>query len=327
MGGGKDVTNSFQSFLTQEQQRNINQGLGDVYNTYMAGPGAADFHGMAPNPLNQFTQGAAGGLGGYAQGQGGQLLGAGQQYAQQALGQQRPDLAPGVQGAYGAINDMAGGVNQLQAASRGDYLNPYTNPAFTSGRDLMRQEFQEGTLPGIDTAFTAAGAGGSSLKALMTGRAMEGLARAENELAGNVYQQERGRQDAAARALQQGGFQGMGQLGNYYGQVGADMRGAAGMLPGLNQMGLGNLQAGLLGGGVLDAFNERQRQYGIDQWEANNPYTRAQRLLGLSQGRYGGTSHTSMEHEMGPMDWFNSIGGGLLTGFGTLKSLGDMFNG
>ena len=325
MGGGKDVNNSFQSFLTPQQQANINPALQDIGATYAQGPGAADFHGMAPVPLSGMTQNAAAGLGNYATGAGGQYAQAGQQYAQGALGQHRPDLAPGIQGAVGAIGDMAGGVNQLQQTASGAYLNPYSNPAFTAGRDLMRQEFQDSTLPGLDSAFSAAGRSGSGLKALQTGRAMEGLARAENELAGNVYQQERGRQDAAAGMLQQGGFQGMGQLGNYYGQVGADMRGAAGMLPGFNQMGLQNYQAGLAGGGVMDSFNERMRQFGIDEWAANNPYTRAQRLMALSQGQYGGTTHSSSEHQMGPMDWVNSIGGGVMTGFGTLKAIGDMF--
>ena len=312
--GGTTTTETDQDFLSTEQRRNINAGLNDIYGAYQSGAG--DFHGIAPDPLSAGTNAAAGGLSSYGApgGYGFGNMSMGQNYARDALGQDRPDLAGGVAGANEAIAGLTPGMQQLLATARGDFLDPYSNPAFTAGRDNMRTEFQEGTLPGIDSTFTSAGRSGSGLKALQQGRAMEGLARAENTLAGQVYQQERAKQEAAARALQQGGFQGMGQLGDYYGRVAGDMRGAAGMLPGFNRMGLDSLYGGLAGGRVFDDFNERMRQYGIDQFGATNPWARAQRIMALSQGQYNQSGTTRESYNPGAMDM---IGMGVGAGLGT----------
>lgn len=311
MGGTNETTSeSSTDFLSPEQRRNIDAGLRNIYSAYQAGQG--DFHGQGPRDLSGFTQQGMGALGAYGTaGPGAQFMQQGMGYLSGALGQQRPDLAAGVAGANQAIGGLGAGMDQLRATASGAYLDPYSNPAFTAGRDQMRTQFAEGVLPGIDSTFATAGRTGSGLRALQTGRAMEGLARAENELAGNIYQQERGRQDAAAQALQQGGFQGMGQLGNYYGQVGSDMRGAASMVPGMNQMGLGNAAAALDAGQIQDMYNERLRQFGIDRFNATNPYARAQRLMALSQGQYNQSGSQTMRqtYHPGAADIAGMIGG------------------
>lgn len=301
MGGTQTNT---QDFLSAEQRRNINYGLDDVYRAYHRGQG--DFHGLAPDQLSGMTQGAISQMGAY--GMANPFMPGAQQYIGDALGQGRPDLMGAEAGANQAIGGLAPGMQSLQQFASGQFTNPTQNPVYQAmSRDMVR-DFDENTLPGIDAAFSAAGRSPSGLQALAHGRAAEGLSEAQAQLAGQIYNQERQRQLGAAGQLQQGGLAGIGAMGNLYGQVTGDMRGAASMIPGMYGMGLQGYQAALGAGGLLDAQNERVRQYGIDQFNATNPYARAGRLMGLSQGQYNQTSE--QQYEPGTMDMLGlGIGG------------------
>lgn len=114
--------------------------------------------------------------------------------ASAALGQIVPGSTAGFNTGMGQLSQVAGG-SFLNA-------NPYLDAALNAGRDAVTNR--------VNSTFAGAGRYGS---AAHTGALTRGLGELEIQARMANYGQERGAQDAAARALYAGGFQGAGMGG------------------------------------------------------------------------------------------------------------------
>lgn len=110
----------------------------------------------------------------------------------QAVGQMR-----GLLNTYGGLGNDA--INQFGSTVRGDYLDPAKNPAWGTLAGRIGEAYNNTIRPQTDAAFARAGAfgGGNSAYDQTVALNNRGLADSLSNLAGNMYQTERGRQDAA----------------------------------------------------------------------------------------------------------------------------------
>jgi len=196
-------------------------------------------------------------------------------------------------GAYGALSQVVpgstegfqSGLGQLQQTANGQFLNsnPYLDATLAAAR--------EGVTNGVNGSFAGAGRYGSAAHA---GALTKGLGQMEmNARLGN-YQQERGAQDAAAKALYGGGFQG------------------AGMGGALDQAQLTPAQLQLQAGALRDAQSEAAR---------TAPMRSTEWLAGLSNpiAGQGGTSNGTST-TVQPNNPMTQILGGAQMGLGLLTA-------
>jgi len=185
----------------------------------------------------------------------------------------------------GSTEGFNTGLGQLQQTANGQYLNsnPYLDAALGAGREAVTN--------GVNGAFAGAGRYGS---AAHTGALTKGLGQLESQARMGNYQQERGAQDAASRALYSGGFQG------------------AGMGGALDQAQLTPAQLQLQAGALRDAQSEAAR---------TAPMRSTEWLAGLSNpiAGQGGTSNgtSTVTQPNNPMTQIlggAQMGLGLLTG-------------
>jgi len=196
-------------------------------------------------------------------------------------------------GAYGALSQVVpgstegfqSGLGQLQQTANGQYLNsnPYLDAALGAGREAVTN--------GVNGSFAGAGRYGS---AAHTGALTKGLGQLESQARLANYQTERGSQDAAAKALYGGGFQG------------ASMGGA------LDQSQLTPAQLQLQAGALRDAQAEAAR---------TAPMRSTEWLAGLSNpiAGQGGTS-SGTQTTVQPNNPFTQILGGAQMGLGLLTA-------
>jgi len=127
-----------------------------------------------------------------------------------ALSQQEA-LAKGGQPALEAAQRAyTSGMGQLQDVAAGSFLggSPYLQNVIQSATRPIAQQFTEQTLPGIQSAFSAAGRYGSGAQSRAIGKAQEGASRAMGDVAAQLaaadYARERGFQQQAIGAQLQG---------------------------------------------------------------------------------------------------------------------------
>lgn len=251
---------------------------------------------------------------------------AGRSFLTGALSQPQVNLTPGVYGAQQAIQGLgtgqqtlggaAGGLGAGQRAlggfASGQGMNPYLDAQFQAASRGLGTQFRENVLPGIASQFGASGRTGSGAHQQALGQAQQQYGQSVGDLAANIYgrgyEAERGRQLTAAQALQQGGLQagqalqagglqGIGQLGNLYGQVGAQQLGAAGLLPSMQALDYANIDR-LYGAGqrVQDLQNlSIQDQINRFNFAQQQPWQQLAQYSGLVQGRpWGGMTSSTM---------------------------------
>lgn len=99
----------------------------------------------------------------------------------------------------GTANDA---MNQYQATLRGDYLDPAKNPSFGTLANRISEQFNTTVRPQTDAAFARAGAfgGGNSAYDQSVALNNRGLADSLSNTFGQMYQQERERQNQAMYA-------------------------------------------------------------------------------------------------------------------------------
>jgi hypothetical protein len=262
----------------QQQQGQLAATGGDQY---------AQNIGQYSPMLQQQGANAAGGAGQYAQqiGQysnpmmsmGQNALNAGNQYAQQIGGYANPMM--GLAGQAGANNNMglnslmgtaAGGgpgMEQLAAASRGDYLNsnPYLAEAIRAAQDPTQRAYQTSIAPTTDAMFSGGGRYGSGAMAGAVNTGQQNLVRGLGDISTNMsnanYARERQLQDAAAQAYAQqqtGAGQAYGTL--YNSGLGLGMQGvqnAANIQQGAANTMFNAAQAGQQG--ATNAANAQQQ--------------------------------------------------------------------
>lgn len=203
------------------------------------------------------------------------------------------DAASNGSGAFTALNQVvpgstAGfgtGLGQLQSVAGGDYLNSnqYLKPVL----DQMTKDVADKT----NAQFTAAGRYGSGAHAQTLAR---NIGQVENQALLGNYQQERGNQDAAAKTLMAGGFQGAGMGGQ------------------LDQSAVTPAMLNLQAGNLLDQQATAQRQAPLTaaQWQS-------QMVSPIAQS-YGSTNTTGTSQTVQPTNpltqalGYGSLGLGLL---------------
>ncbi len=103
----------------------------------------------------------------------------------------------GLLNTYGGMGNES--LNQYGATLRGDYLDPAKNPAWGTMAGRIGEAYNNTIRPQTDAAFARAGAfgGGNSAYDQTVALNNRGLADSLSNLAGNMYQGERSRQDNA----------------------------------------------------------------------------------------------------------------------------------
>ena len=200
--------------------------------------------------------------------------------------------------------------NQVSPTASGQYLDPNTNPFFQNTTNTIMQDAQRQ----IEGMYAGSGLNpvGSSSFATQLGR---GVAQGVAPTFANTYEQERQNQ--------------LGAASNLFGAGGQ----TAGLLSGLNQTSLGNMQAGIGAAGAAD----QSAQYGpLLQLQAQSMATgiplqtlAAQMGLvapaaaqfgtqtGSSAGNVQGTQTTQQQNPL-----WQAIAGGLIGGTGLLSGMG-----
>lgn len=164
-----------------------------------------------------------------------------------------------------------------QDTLQGKYLNsnPYLDEMYNRATRPLVRQFQEATMPGIQSMYSAGGRFGSNAMANSANQAQDALGRSLGEAAtdiyGQNYQQERGRQTQMAALAPQ----------SY----------AAQLAPGQALQGVGMQN---------EAFNQMQE---------NRPYDALNRYLQALQGGGGGTQTTTQPEYQNMLA--NLLGGGL----------------
>lgn len=285
--------------LALQQQRALEgapheQAFGG-YLTGSLGQGQADLASSFGAAQNLQQGGAAGQQSLIGQLNGGPGIGAasafanaGPGYAQQALQQSTDPTAAGQLNPFTAggpdFNTRAqqaqqalggAGSDQLNATASGAFLNanPYLDQQFEHAAGKVKEQFSDITNPAIAATFGSAGRTGSGLhQATLTdaaGQVGDSLSGLANDIYGQNYQQERGRQLQAGAQLGQLGL-GAANIGEglYQGDQSRAL-GAAGQLTdenlalqGLSQQGaLGALSNSLQGQGLAaDIYNQGQNR-------------------------------------------------------------------
>jgi hypothetical protein len=183
---------------------------------------------------------------------------------------------------------MTGANAEMGKVLAGDYLNPATNPGFSSMVDTVKAN----VLPGIDARFMGAGRSGSGLHGRAVG---EGLGSAIGQLTYQNYGDERNR-----------------------------MTNAMGMAP---QFAAADyLDPQMLG--AVGATREGIAQRGIDEAVARHDYAQAApsdalaRYMQGIQGNYGSSTTGTTTQYLPGQNIFSQVLGGLMGGVGTLGQTG-----
>ena len=288
--------------------------------------GSAEEQGLSDYVSSQLGQDYTGSLLSGSEGLAEQLGASGSALSNLASGGMGLDAAS--QFAQGEASPYTAG---LESAASGQ-INPLTSLAFQQGFGDLTEQFNESVLPGINSAFGAAGRTGSGLHSQAVTNAAGELADAGAGLAANIFggasESALERQLAASQAgvsddlarrglaanlfssgqdrglsaaglLQEGGLAGLAGLGNLAGL----QQGVAGLVPALSGIDYANLDA-MLGSGDM---RQLQRQAEIDadiaRYEHNasrdiQDYERQLASLGAVTGLtsgLAGTGSTTMD--------------------------------
>jgi hypothetical protein len=198
--------------------------------------------------------------------------------------------------ALGAIENRAMSGSPLMGQANtemgkvlaGDYLNPASNPGFSSMVDSVRAN----VLPGIDSRFMGAGRSGSGLHGRAVG---EGLGSAIGQLTYQNYGDERNRMTNAMGMAPQFAMADYNDAA-MLGQVGAAREGQA-----------------------QNQINEDMARH---EFNANLPQNKLANYAQMVQGNYGGTNTTTGTQYLPPQNMFSQVLGGLMGGTGILGSTG-----
>lgn len=256
------------------------------------------------------------------------------------MGQPQLDLTTSARTA----NLAQGGIGQanqtLGQTAAGGMLgsNPYLDAQFGAASDAVTRQFQQATMPGINATFGAAGRTGSGAHTNAMGNAQQALGNQLGNMAANLYggayESERGRQMAAAGALQQGALSGGSLAGSLYGGIGNQQFRAASLAPQAQSLEFQNIDRLMNTGAMVD---EQSRAILADQMSrynhyANAPYDNLNWYAGLIGGQqYGGTqinqnSGSGIGKVLGGAGTGAGIGGaigtGIMPGVGTAIGAG-----
>jgi hypothetical protein len=286
MGGSSKETKTTNSTATTEPWRPTHPGLFEAINNINGQWGNVAPTGTEKLAWNQLAQNAQ----------------SGNQYAP-AIGQLATDL---LNGGTDRSGDVTRAYENLQHGllpyAGGDYLDPYSDPAFLKVMDDVRQRATNQ----VNATWAAAGRDMSPGNARALG---EGIASATAPLALDWYNKQQANQMAAINALYNAGNT------------------TAGLLSGLDQTALANRQAGV---GVSTAAKQAedspwQRLLEIENMRFNTPVQRTGALANLllpiaqtgSQRTENSTSTTERSTPIG-----QQIMGGILGGLGMVSGLG-----
>ena len=222
-----------------------------------------------------------------------------QQYGGQRIADLTPEQTQGLQ--MTADRAMAAPVTsqatqQAMDTLSGRYLDPSTNPAWTSGQDAITRAYREGVAPTRNALFSQAGAFGADNSAFnqYAGMQDESLGRSLGGLWGDIYGQERGRQIQAL-----------------------------GLAPSIAQAGYMDPQNLVGVGDAYRQFNQDQLNLGYGDFleQRDYPWSQLERFANLAPGLLGNSGTTT---STGPNPYQTSplagaIGGGALgAGIGSL---------
>ena len=264
-------------------------------------------------------------------------LGMGLQRAEQLFfGQNQPQLFPGqmyVSPAQQTLDALArqeeiarGAAPQLQAAQQaygqalgqtgftagGGFLgaNPFLQGAIQSATRPVMQQFQEQTLPGIQSAFSAAGRYGSGAQARAIGQAQEAASRAIGDISASMTAQDYARE----RALMQQAIGQQATLGglapSFYAQQ---------FLPSEQLAQIGAAREAI-------AAKPLQEEISRFQFQQQLPYSQLQSYLSAV---YGNPMASSVTPQQAPAQ-VNRLGstlGGAALGAGLGQAIGGSFGG
>lgn len=221
-----------------------------------------------------------------------------------SIGGLATDLLGGGKDRTGMVNDAYGTFkDQLTGTARGDFVDPYTNPAFKNYLDTTQNDLWNK----IQGQFAAAGRDFSGANQQTLGR---GITEGTSQVFSNQYNQERGNQLNAINQLYNGG------------------NNTAGILSGLDQTALGNRQAGV--GAANNALQARDssanQMLNVEQMRRNLPLQNLGALSGLLTplAQLGGKSQTNSTQNttMTP-----PLAMQIVQGISALKGGGGGFNG
>lgn len=223
--------------------------------------------------------------------------------------QQQEALATAAQPALTASQEAyMGGLRQLGETAGGAFLSgsPYLqNLIETATRPIARQ-FQEQTLPGIASGFSAAGRYGSPAMARATGQAQEGASRAIGDIATQIaaadYARERGIQQQA---------------------IGAQLQAATLAPQFYQQQFLPSQQLGQIGAArEAIAAQPLQEEMARFQFGQQVPYQQLQGFLSSVYGTPLGSSQFQQIPQAQTNQFGQALGGGILG-----SQIGSMFGG
>jgi hypothetical protein len=268
---------------------------------------------------------------------------------------------PNVGGGQGEAQSLQGSLpgisaGQLGGTAQGNYLgsNPYLDQMFQQASGRAGEAFNEQTMPALAAQFGGAGRTGSGIHQEMGqnatrqfGRDLQGMAA---DIYAPAYESERDRQiqaaqgggqyDLGSRGLQAQagaglgslGMQGLGHMGDLYGNIGQEQFRAGTLMPSYNDMQYGDMQRLMGVGGMMEDQTQRLMGANQDRWnfgqgaDWQNLQNYGNTIYGLP-GSYGTQTQTTpggsrlggmiggamSGASMGP---WGMLGGGILGGMG-----------
>ncbi len=253
---------------------------------------------------------------------------------------------PNLSGGSGEAQPLSGSLPQLSAGqlgttAQGGYLgsNPYLDQMFDTAAGRAGEAFNEQTMPGIQATFGGAGRTGGGIQqqvgqnaARQFGRDLQGMA---SDIYAPAYESERDRQIQAAQAggtydlgsrgllgqmgqgLGQLGMQGMGHMGDLYGNIAQNQFRAGSLMPSYNDMQYGDIQRLLGVGGMMEDQTQRLMGANQDRWNFGQgaPWQNLQNYANTIYGLPGGYGTQTSTTPGGSR--LQGALGGFMTGMGT----------
>lgn len=263
-GGGGNTTTTTKADPWEGQQAYLKEQFADAQNLYKGGQLAPGYYpGQTIAPQSPQTQ--------------------------QAIGMMTDRATAGT-----PITPAAQGL--LTGTLNGDYLNPQNNPGFKLALDDVANAYSRGTAAQTDAAFNRAGAYGGSAYKEMTEANNRAFGDSLTKLAGDMYQQERGRQMSGLLAA-----------------------------PSIGGMDYADIDRLAGAGAMQDAYGQDVINADIDRYNytQNLPADALRNYISLTGGNYGGTNTTTQPYfeNKGAGLLGGAIGGGML-GYGAAPLLG-----
>jgi len=236
------------------------------------------------------------------------------QYLTGAMGQGQVGLGSTANNAAFAQRGLYGGMAGLGGLA-GAGPNPYLDQMYGAASRGLNRNFNNTVAPALNATFGSGGRTGSMAHQSALNDAGQRLMQQQGDLAANIYggayNQDQNRRLSASQSLAGLGMQGIGAMGNIYGQIDQSRARAAGLAPAMQNMeyqnydrlfGVGTQQRNLAQAQMQDAQNRHQ-------FYQDQPWRNLERYNALVGNRQWGGQQTQSYNPGSPSPW--QIAGGI----------------